>query len=107
MSDYDYKGKKRPNNPPVGLVDSKSDGGEGKSTYAFDPHLNSTLVLVFFPMAAEKEGWSKLAKNLKAGIDEIFIEAYRGIVSLPLALGKHGRVAVKIVDDRVIESLKI
>jgi adenine-specific DNA-methyltransferase len=28
-------------------------------------------------------------------------------VSLPFAPGKHGRVAVKIVDDRGIESLKI
>jgi adenine-specific DNA-methyltransferase len=62
---------------------------------------------VFFPMSGEKEGWSKLAKNLKAEIDEALIEAYRGTVSLPFAPGKHGRVAVKIVDDRGIESLKI
>jgi adenine-specific DNA-methyltransferase len=62
---------------------------------------------VFFPMAGEKEGWAKLAKNLKAEIDEELIEAYRGTVSLPFAPGKHGRVAVKIVDDRGIESLKI
>jgi adenine-specific DNA-methyltransferase len=62
---------------------------------------------VFFPMAGEKEGWSKLARNLKAEIDETLIEAYRGTVSLPFAPGKHGRVAVKIVDDRGIESLKI
>ena len=54
-----------------------------------------------------KEGWAKLAKNLKAEIDETAIEAYRGTVSLPFAPGKHGRVAVKIVDDRGIESLKI
>ena len=62
---------------------------------------------VFFPMAGEKEGWAKLAKNLKAEIDETLIEAYRGTVSLPFAPGKHRRVAVKIVDDRGIESLKI
>jgi adenine-specific DNA-methyltransferase len=62
---------------------------------------------VFFPMAGEKEGWSKLAKNLKAEVDETLIEAYRGTVSLPFAPGAHGRVAVKIVDDRGIESLKI
>ena len=62
---------------------------------------------VFFPMAGEKEGWSKLARNLKAEIDEELIEAYRGVVSLPFELGKHSRVAVKIVDDRGIESLKI
>jgi adenine-specific DNA-methyltransferase len=62
---------------------------------------------VFFPMAGEKEGWAKLAKNLKAEIDEETIEAYRGTVSLPFEPGKHRRVGVKIVDDRGIESLKI
>ncbi|MFZ2634395.1 MAG: site-specific DNA-methyltransferase [Desulfosalsimonadaceae bacterium] len=62
---------------------------------------------VFFPQAGGKEGWARLAKNLKAGIDEGLIEAYRGTVSLPFASGKHMRIAVKIVDDRGIESLKI
>lgn len=62
---------------------------------------------VFFPMTGEREGWSKLARNLRAEIDETLIEAYRGTVSLPFPSGKHGRVAVKIVDDRGIESLKI
>jgi adenine-specific DNA-methyltransferase len=62
---------------------------------------------VFFPMAGEKEGWSRLAKNLKAEIDEDLIEAYRGTVSLPFKLGDSNRIAVKIVDDRGIESLRI
>jgi adenine-specific DNA-methyltransferase len=58
-------------------------------------------------MAGENEGWAKLAKNLKAEIDEELIEAYRGTVSLPFAPGEHKRIAVKIVDDRGIESLKV
>ena len=62
---------------------------------------------VFFPMAGAKDGWSRLAKNLKAEIDEELIEAYRGTVSLPFEPGDHKRVAVKIIDDRGIESLKI
>ena len=62
---------------------------------------------VFFPMAGEDGGWAKLAKNLKAEIDEERIEAYRGTVSLPFAPGEHKRIAVKIVDDRGIESLKV
>lgn len=62
---------------------------------------------VFFPMAGENEGWAKLAKNLKAEIDEDLIEAYRGTVSLPFEAGEHKRIAVKIVDDRDIESLKV
>ena len=62
---------------------------------------------VFFPMAGPKEGWARLSKNLKAEIDEELIEAYRGTKSLPFALGEHRRIAVKIVDDRGIESLKV
>lgn len=71
---------------------------DGRSLY---PHQ------VFFPMSGEKDGWSRLAKNLKAEIDEDLIEAYRGTVSLPFEPGKYNRAAVKIVDDRGIESLKI
>jgi hypothetical protein len=62
---------------------------------------------VFFPMAGAKEGRVRLATNLKAEIDEELIEAYRGTVSLPFEPGEHRRIAVKIVDDRGIESLKL
>ncbi|MDR4470410.1 MAG: site-specific DNA-methyltransferase [Nitrospira sp.] len=62
---------------------------------------------VFFPMAGEKEGWAKLARNLNAEIDEDLIEAYRGTESLLFEKGKHGRIAVKVIDDRGIESLRI
>jgi len=62
---------------------------------------------VFFPMAGATEGWARLAKSLRAEIDEERIEAYRGTVSLPFAPGEHRRIAVKIVDDRGIESLKV
>jgi adenine-specific DNA-methyltransferase len=58
-------------------------------------------------MAGANEGWARLAKNLKAEIDEELIEAYRGTVSLPFEPGEHKRIAVKIVDDRGIESLKV
>jgi adenine-specific DNA-methyltransferase len=62
---------------------------------------------VFFPMSSGKDGWSKLAKNLKAEIDQELIEAYCGTVSLPFSAGEYKRCAVKIVDDRGIESLRI
>ena len=71
---------------------------DGRSIYARQ---------VFFPMAGEKEGWARLAKNLKAEIDEELIEAYRGTVSLPFEAGDNKRIAVKIIDDRGIESLRI
>ena len=58
-------------------------------------------------MADAKDGWAKLARNLKAEIDEELIEAYRGTISLPFELGENSRIAVKIVDDRGIESMKV
>ena len=60
---------------------------------------------VFFPLAGSKEGWARLAKTLKADIDEDRIDAFRGTVSLPFEL--KSRVAVKIIDNRGIESLRI
>ena len=62
---------------------------------------------VFFPMSGSNDGWSKLVKTLKAEIDEEKIEQYRGTVSLPFDLGINKKVAVKIIDDRGIESLRI
>jgi adenine-specific DNA-methyltransferase len=62
---------------------------------------------VFFPMADDNGGWERLKRNLKAEIDENLIEAYRGTVSLPFEPGPNKRVAVKIIDDRGIESLKV
>ncbi len=62
---------------------------------------------VFFPMSGTTDGWSKLAKTLKAEIDEEKIEQYRGTISLPFDLGINKKVAVKIIDDRGIESLRI
>ena len=44
VEQYDHKAKTRVNNPPVGLVDAKSDAAEGKKTYAYDPHLDPVLV---------------------------------------------------------------
>ena len=57
------------------------------------------------PWLADKV--ARLAKNLKAEIDEELIETYRGTKSLPFSPGPNKRVAVKIVDDRGIESLRI
>jgi adenine-specific DNA-methyltransferase len=58
-------------------------------------------------MADESGGWARLARNLRAEVDSERLAAYRGTVSLPFEPGAHRRVAVKIVDDRGIESLKI
>ena len=95
-------------NTKTGAIES---GGTDKiAMWLLDPDYDGRSLYprqVFFPMAGENDGWARLAKNLKAEIDEELIEAYRGTVSLPFEAGKHKRAAVKIVDDRGIESLKI
>ena len=62
---------------------------------------------VFFPMAGKDEGWMKLKKTIRAELDEGLLGQFHGTVSLPFEAGKNGKAAVKIVDDRGIESLKI
>jgi adenine-specific DNA-methyltransferase len=44
IAQYDHKGKKRVNNPPVGLVTPETDKETGKKTYAYDPHIDPQLV---------------------------------------------------------------
>ena len=62
---------------------------------------------VFFPMAGAKDGWHKLKKEIRAELNESLLEKFHGTVSLPFEAGENRKVAVKIVDDRGIESLKI
>ena len=62
---------------------------------------------VFFPMSGPKDGWSRLSRALRAEVDGGLLEAYNGPVSLPFEVGENRRVAVKITDDRGIESLQI
>ena len=56
-------------------------------------------------MAGSDEGWHGWQKS-QGEIDEDLIKL-PGHVSLPFEPGEHRRIAVKIVDDRGIESLKV
>ena len=88
----------------------ESGGSDYIAVWMLDPDYDGRSLFpeqVFFPMAGARDGWTRLARNLKAEIDTDLIEAYRGTVSLPFEAGEHGRAAVKIVDDRGIESLKV
>jgi adenine-specific DNA-methyltransferase len=62
---------------------------------------------VFFPMAGAKDGWNRLKRTIRAELDEDLLDQFHGTVSLPFEAGDHRRAAIKIVDDRGIESLKI
>ena len=61
------------------------------------------------PNGRGERGVGEAGKNRKTeiDIDEELSEAYRGTVSLPFEAGEHRLIAVKIVDDRGIESLKV
>ena len=95
-------------NPKTG--DVESGGKKNIAMWMLDTDYDNRSLFpsqVFFPMAGEKDGWIKLAKNLKAEIDEERIEAFKGTISLPFKKPKSCQVAVKIIDDRGIESLRI
>jgi len=62
---------------------------------------------VFFPMAGKGDGWQKLKRDIRAELDESQLDKFHGTVSLPFEAGDNRKVAVKIVDDRGIESLKV
>ena len=62
---------------------------------------------VFFPMGGMKDGWNKLAKTLKAEIDPDLIEKFAGNESIWFTVQPNSQIAVKIIDDRGIESLKV
>ncbi|MDM8555175.1 site-specific DNA-methyltransferase [Desulfococcaceae bacterium HSG7] len=95
-------------NPKTGNVES--GGKKNIAMWLLDTNYDERSLFpsqVFFPMSGAKDGWAKLAKNLKAEIDTEKIEAFKGTVSLPFAKGRNAKAAVKIIDDRGIESLRV
>ena len=62
---------------------------------------------VFFPMNGKVGDWEKLAKTLKARIDPKLIAMYKGTKSIPFKAGSYKRAAIKIIDARGVESIKV
>lgn len=66
---------------------------------------------VFFPMAAggggRDAGWGNLAGALRGHVDPDAIARYAGTESIEFEAGEHGKAAVKIIDDRGIELVRI
>jgi adenine-specific DNA-methyltransferase len=62
---------------------------------------------VFFPVSDTKRDWTKLAKALNGTVDEDLLELYTGIVSKPFKPGENKKIAVKIIDNRGIESFVV
>lgn len=62
------------------------------------------ITQAFFP---NKNAWEKLQRALKGVIDEEQFDRLTGTVSLPFAAGKHHRVAVKVIDPRGNEVIRV
>lgn len=86
-------------------------GGKGKiAAWLLDTDYDERSLYprqVFFPMAGAKDGWRRLRKDIRAQLDDSALETLHGTVSLPFEAEDQRRIAVKIVDDRGIESLKV
>ena len=93
-------------NPKTGNVES--GGKKNIAMWMLDTDYDNRSLFpsqVFFPMAGAKDGWAKLAKNLNAEIDSNKIDKFNGTESLPFIPGQ--TIAIKIIDDRGIESLRV
>ena len=62
------------------------------------------ITQAFFP---DKTAWSKLANALKGAIDEERFDALSGTRSLPFSAGKQKRAAVKVIDPRGNEVMRV
>ena len=58
----------------------------------------------FFP---NKQAWSKIARALKGIVDSERFEQFSGTVSLPFSAGQHQKVAVKVIDARGNEVMRV
>jgi len=125
---------RRKNNPEVGMVTPATDPDEGKTRWQHDLHLDPALSWTgkaertsfdvdtvslhvheridpasILSALRKKVGAGETAKekDIRAELDEDALEAFHGTVSLPFEAGPNNKAAVKIVDDRGIESLRI
>jgi adenine-specific DNA-methyltransferase len=95
-------------NPASGETEN---GGVNKiAMWMLDTDYDERSVLptqVFFPQGDNKRDWTRLAKALNGTVDENLLEFFVSDTSLPFSVGKNRKIAVKIIDNRGIESLVI
>ena len=94
-------------NPSKGQIESK--GIESIALWMIDTNYNERSVCpdqFFFPIQ-DNNDWTKLKKSLKDEIDENKIKFFQGSRSKPFEAGNHKKIAVKIIDNRGIESLVV
>ena len=62
------------------------------------------ITQAFFP---DKSAWDKIARALKGVIDEDRFEKFSGTESFPFSAGEHACVAVKVIDPRGNEVMRV
>ena len=92
-------------NPVDNMV--TSEGGDRVAAWFIDSDYDSRTFCItqaFFP---DKKAWSKIARALKGVIDPDRFESFSGTTSLPFPAGEHQRVAVKVIDPRGNEVMRV
>ncbi|MBI3289863.1 site-specific DNA-methyltransferase [Candidatus Microgenomates bacterium] len=95
-------------NPITGEIESGSD--KQIAMWMLDTDYDEQSILpqqVFFPTGDSNRDWTKLAKALNGEVDEELLERFTGTISLPFTPGDNKKIAVKIIDNRGIESFVV
>ena len=88
-------------------MDTESVDGQSVPCWMLDTDYDGMsfyATQVFFPKTS---AWDNIQKSLKATFDESVWEHLAGTVSEPFALGERRRVAVKVIDERGNELLRV
>ena len=92
-------------NPVENTVSSA--GGDKVAAWFLDSDYDGRTFCItqaFFP---DKKAWDKIARALKGVIDPERFEKFCGTESLPFPAGEHQRVAVKVIDPRGNEVMRV
>ena len=92
-------------NPVDNMV--ASEGADKVAAWFIDSDYDGRTFCItqaFFP---DKKAWSKIARALKGVIDAERFENFSGTTSLPFPAGEHQRVAVKVIDPRGNEVMRV
>ena len=92
-------------NPVDNMV--TSEGSDRVAAWFIDSDYDGRTFCItqaFFP---DKKAWSKIARALKGVIDVERFESFSGTTSLPFPAGEHQRVAVKVIDPRGNEVMRV
>lgn len=87
-----------------------SSGTDGVAAWFLDTDYDRRSFLIsqaFFPGAGATDPWAGLGRALRGWVDPDAFEMLRDTVSLPFSASKENRVALKVIDFRGNEAIKI